>query len=112
MKKQREHNDLYKMSHDVTIRVVLQSFAKVFPGEPHDADAILRCQILLEILAAEVQHAQDVEVVGGDQQLADVFVVHVDGAQVSVLEEQIHHVATYTGQKHVRFLARVQRRCE
>lgn len=40
--KQRKRNDLYEMSHNVTIRAVFQSFAEMFPCEPHDADAILR----------------------------------------------------------------------
>lgn len=44
------------MSHDIAIRAILQSLAKVFPGESHDTDTIFRRQILFQIFAAEIEN--------------------------------------------------------
>lgn len=59
---QRQAEDevnLNKTAHHVAMCIVFQALAKVFPGKSHDADAILRLQILPQIVAAEIEDAEN-----------------------------------------------------
>ena len=94
------------------MRFLLKVVTEVLSRKGHDGDAVLIWKVLREIVAAKFDDAGDAEVVGGDEQLAHVDRPDVEGAQVRVLQQQIHYFAAYIRQKEVSLLFRVQGRCE
>ena len=81
--------------------------AKVLPREYHHSDAILGGEARPEVLAAKLANAEDAEVVGGDEELADVVAVNAERAQVRPLQEQIHYLAVDVREQEVGFLLRM-----
>lgn len=77
------------------------------PGKHHDAEAVLGVERGAQVVAAELQHAQEGEVVGRHQQLVHVRVGHVDAPQVRVLDEEQQDLGAHARYQHVALLARV-----
>lgn len=82
------------------------------PSEHHDAEAVLGVERCAEVVAAELEDAEEGEVVGGHEELVHVGVADVDAPQVRVLDEQQQDLGADARYHHVALLARVERRCE
>lgn len=106
----RRHLD--EVPHDVPPRLLGQVLAEVLARKQHDADAALRGELVLQVLAAHVQDAEDAEVVGGLQQLVDVFVGYLQAAKVYVVQEGLHELEVDAGEDYFGFASAMQGSCE
>lgn len=61
-------------------------------AESPDADAVLRVEPLLQEAAADSYDAHDVELIGRQQQLLNVFLRHCHQAGVGKVQDEPHHV--------------------
>lgn len=104
--------DLHEVPEQISARFLLEILAKVLPCKNHDSDAVLGSEGPSKKVTAEFEDSVDYEIVRGDEQLADVLLFDVDGAQVRVLQQQVHDFTADVGDEEVGVIFRVQGRRE
>lgn len=57
----------------------------MFSCKSQNSNAVLRGQVVLEIVLAEIQDSEYAQVIRSNQQLADIFVINVQISEISVL---------------------------